>query len=237
MVTTSPRSWLRHQLRKAFGSRAGERGSAIFIVLMVLTILTAIGVFATQSAGLNQRTSGYSRQSTQTGYVADYAILAGMDEANTAPADYLQKMVSGQDSCVANMYIDAGAGDRPACYRLYAEELQKRLQQAGNNALLFDPDGGSLGPGPPYVATQQPGSPTADFVAELTDPDEAGPVAGADLGGGTVKLKYAQVTITGMGQVRPTSASKQQCVNAEDKYSAQSAGNRTTRARVKIGPY
>ncbi|MBI5537203.1 MAG: pilus assembly PilX N-terminal domain-containing protein [Deltaproteobacteria bacterium] len=239
MELTSRLQWLRRRLRAVRVSRAGERGSAIFIVLLVLTVLTGIGVFATQSAGLNQRTSGYSRQATQTGFVADYAALAAIDEITTGtggPKPYLDQMLAAKEPCVSNQYIDAASVGVVACYRLYASELQNRLQQSGNNAALFDVDGGSLGPGPQYdLAKKQPGNATADFVVELTDPGAAGPVTGTDQGGTGVTGKYVQIVVTGIAQVRPRSTSNQ-CTTAEDQYAAQSAGTKTTRAIVKVGP-
>jgi hypothetical protein len=239
MVLTSCLRWLRLRFRVVHVSRAAERGSAIFIVLLVLTVLTGIGVFATQSAGLNQRTSGYSRQSTQTGFVADYATLAAVDELTVGtggPKVYLDQMLSAKEPCVSNQYIDADVLGVVPCYRMYAAELQSRLQQSGSNAELFDVDGGSLGPGPEYdLSKKQLGKATADFAVELTDPGVAGPVAGADQGGTGVTGKYVQITVTGIGQVRPRSTGNK-CDSDEDKYAAQSAGTKTTRAIVKVGP-
>lgn len=235
MVLMGKRQFVRSKLR-ARASRASQRGAAVFIVLMVLTLLTAIGVVASRTAGLNQRSAGYNRQATQTGYVADYATLATLDEMNWGPAGakpFYDLMMSGKEPCTANQYVDAGAEAGLPCYKLFRDEVQNRLTQVGNNAQLFDYDGGSLGPGPSQ-ATNQPGNAQPDWVVEMTDPGPAGPVAGTDLGGTGVGGKYVQMTVTGVGQVRPRTTGSATCTNPDDQASAMSAGTRTTRAIARV---
>lgn len=221
----------------ATGSRASQRGAAVFIVVMVIAILTAMGVFAARTAGLNQRSAGYNRQATQTGYVADYATLATLDEMNWGPAGakpYYDLMMRGTESCTSNQYIDAGMEAGLPCYKMFKNEIQDRLVQAGENAQLFDYDGGSLGPGP-AVTTGQLGNAQPDWVVEMTDPGPAGPVAGTDQGGTGIAGKYVQMTVTGVGQVRPrTSATSAACGSAEDQAAAMAAGNRSTRAVARV---
>lgn len=228
---------LQRKRLRSFRSRASERGAAVFVVVMVIAILTAIGVFAARTAGLNQRSAGYDRQATQTGYVADYATLATLDEMNWGPAGakpYYDLMVRGTEACSSNQYVDAGSEAGLPCYKVFKSEIQNRLTQAGENAQLFDYDGGSLGPGP-AVTTGQLGNAQPDWVVELTDPGPAGPVAGTDQGGTGIAGKYVQMTITGVGQVRPrTSSTSAACGSTEDQAAATAAGNRTTRAVARV---
>ena len=60
--------------------RASERGAAIFIVVAVLTLLSAIGIFAARAATLAEQASGYDRQNTQNHYVSEYALMAAATE-------------------------------------------------------------------------------------------------------------------------------------------------------------
>ncbi|MGE3670104.1 MAG: PilX N-terminal domain-containing pilus assembly protein, partial [Polyangiaceae bacterium] len=60
--------------RPASRRRADERGAALFIVVLVITLLTAIGIFAARSASLVDVASGYDRQAIQTEYIAEYGI-------------------------------------------------------------------------------------------------------------------------------------------------------------------
>ena len=70
-----------------------------------------------------------------------------------------------------------------------------------------------------------------DFRVEMSDPGPVGmPVAGTDVGGTSV-WKYYQVTLTSVGQVRP-SGDPTTCVNT----TAGVAGNETGRAFVVMGP-
>ncbi len=54
-------------------SRRSERGASVFIVLLVITLLTAIGIFSARSASLVDQAAGYDRQLVQTQYVPELA--------------------------------------------------------------------------------------------------------------------------------------------------------------------
>ena len=59
---------MRHSLA-GFRARASERGAAVFVVVLVLTLLSALGLFAVRSATSTNLSAGYSRQMTQTHYM------------------------------------------------------------------------------------------------------------------------------------------------------------------------
>ena len=217
-------------------NRADQRGAAIFIVVMVMTMLTAIGIFAVRAASLGSATSGYDRQNTQNHYVGEYGMLAVVSELSTTRRSaYINQMtkpndVTGKgDRCWATKDVaDPSAGVFVPCYRVHAREVQNLLP---SGRMLFDPssgDGGtlvepgSLGPAPL----------DGDFVVEMTDPGPVGaPVAGTDVGGTGPRFRYLQVTLTSIGQVRP-SGNPGACVD----NSAALSGNETGRAFVVIGP-
>ncbi|WP_437319490.1 hypothetical protein [Sorangium sp. So ce385] len=54
--------------------RAHERGAAVFIVVLVITMLTAIGLFAVNVATLSTIATGHERRMTQTHYLTEYAM-------------------------------------------------------------------------------------------------------------------------------------------------------------------
>ncbi|HKQ69074.1 MAG TPA: PilX N-terminal domain-containing pilus assembly protein [Polyangiaceae bacterium] len=203
----------------------GERGAAIFIVVMVLTMLTAIGVFAIRASGMAGAASGYDRQNTQNHYVGEYGLLGAVAELSTTRRSaYIGKM-NGGNVCVANK----GVAGLP-CFPLFAKQIEDTVSGNFSGRPLFEQssaDGGaalvpgSLGPAPL----------TGDFLVEMTDPGQVGlPVAGSDVGGGAVKLRYLQITLTSVGQVRP--AGSLACTPAN----AGIAGNETSRAFVVVGP-
>lgn len=210
-------------------SRASQRGAAIFVVILVLTILTAIGMFATRAAGLNQRLSGYSRQASQTGYVAEYGSLMVFDEI-TGPSGqaYIDQMKTASDVCQASSRIDAGPGE-VACYKIGMGEMQNKLTSEGNGAQLIDTTGGSLGD---FEAPT-----TADFNVEMTDLYKGAPAAGSDQTGLVPGFGYMQITLTSSGQVRPIAPAADPdagvCTTPAEQESAQLSGTRSVRMIIE----
>jgi hypothetical protein len=197
-------------------NRSQERGVAIFIVVMVLTLLSAIGVFAIRAASMATQASGYDRQNTQNHFASEYGMLAATTELGSSRSNgHIRKMLLGVDTCAANSSLDAGGAP---CYHLYAADVQRNVTSP-----LFAPGGasapGSLGPPSPTPLE-------GDFDVEITDPGPVGIlVAGDDLG--KTKSKYMQVTLTSTGQVRPS---------GDGGIACAAAGNETGRAFVVIGP-
>jgi hypothetical protein len=56
--------------------RRAEGGMAVFLVVLVLTMVSAIGVFAMRSASLVDLATGFNRQSVQSTLMAEYAARA-----------------------------------------------------------------------------------------------------------------------------------------------------------------
>ncbi len=230
MVRMLRRGWFRIAARARCVVRASERGAAIFIVLLVLAVLTAIGVFATRVAGLNVRSSGYDRHATQTGYVADYGTLAALEQVGPAAGSYVQVMTANPDQCSVNAYSisDGGMESGLPCKVITQKEIQDNLDQSGSNVALFDTDGGSLGPSPDPNETH-PKIPW--FQVELHDPGPSGrPVAGFDQGGTGQGFGWLQFTVTGIAQVRPYTPGGGNCASSDELLATQTAGTRTTRA-------
>jgi len=211
-------------------TRGSERGAVIFVVLLVLAVLTAIGVFAAHAAGLNQRVSGYSRQATQTEFVAEYGATAVVNELSSRTGQSLMdQLKSGADTCSALAGLpDAGAGY--PCYQRNAAEVARQLQNQGLTNMYFDPDGGSLGASNASVV--------GDFRVEMTDPGPApGKVAATELGDRATNFKNRQITITAYGQVRPASTSDPDggvCSTPEEQAAAQMAATRAARVYVTV---
>ena len=206
----------------AWRARRRERGASIFVVMSVIAVLTAVGVFAAHTAGLNQRMSGYARQATQSAYVADLGTVAAVDELSggTAPA-YMQLVTAGNEQCRANQYV-VGVSNLP-CYRITKRDIEKRMESESNAAdAVFDVNGRSLSS--PLAPLE------GDFVVELTDPGPAGrPVAGMDQSGVGPRFRYMQLTMSGTGHVRPASGASNDAI-------AKLATVRANRAEVQVGP-
>lgn len=203
--------------------RANERGAAMFVVVMVVTVLAAVGVFAIRASSLAQLASGYVRQSTQNQQISEYGLLAVVTEMNTLRKDlYRNQMISRPAEC----YATAGAANK-ACYKFHAPDIQVNV----GTGPLFAPasatdDGvvipGSLGPLPMMPM----------FAVEMFD---LGPAAratpGSDVGGTSgAKSRYEQVTVVSTGRVQIGEAGAPTCSD-EDV-----AGTAATKAFLIIGP-
>ena len=209
--------------------RTSERGATIFVVVLVLTMLTGIGVFAVRAASMANLAAGSTRGETQNHYVSEYALHGAINELGSPRMDeYVRRLnpskMDTMDTCLALKGTSSGDAGAVPCLKLYMTDMQ--LNTGGRTffqAASSTGDGGS---------TVVPGSlgPTAnegDFVVEVTEPVATGPVAGASLSGGAPN-KYLQVVLTSSGAVRPTGA-------CDDKTATMS-GSESSRAFVVIGP-
>jgi hypothetical protein len=224
--------------RPIIAARAGERGAAIFVVVMALMLLTAVGVFAIRAASLAGAASGYDRQNTQNHYVGEYGLLGAVAELSSGRRNaYVDKMSKGVETCAAVKGVQNAGGSVP-CFHLYADDVQKAVTASFSGRPLFEPASGS-------GSTLTPGSLGAtsldgDFMVEITDPGPVGmPVAGSDIGGTGPKFRYLQVTLTSTGQVRPGGGGA--CVGVATSsgvvdVKGSMAGNESGRAFVVIGP-
>jgi hypothetical protein len=168
--------------------RRGQRGAAVFMVVMVLTLVTAIGVFSMRSASLVDLASGYNRQNVQAAFIAEYAARAA--------ATYLQENpgVIGSTTAVV--------GCAPA--------LQLADPDAPCSVLKMSLVAGGLeGDGLPGLLSM-PGAATsiqADFVTELTEPGPASVTASP----GFVSGQFKQITFTSIARIYPTDGADGVC--------------------------
>ncbi len=202
--------------------RAHERGAALFIVVLVIMLLTAIGIFAARSASLVDVASGYDRQAVQTEYIAEYGIRGATTRlANGEGSAALNEMRQGIDTCQATKDLVLPSGQRPSCYKWFMPEVSAALDAP----LLDSPtatDPGSLGP-PGATDTQMLGN----FVVELTDETSGGAVPGFQVDGQNQSFQMVRITLTSQGAVRPFTAG-----TACDASSSRSAGSAYVRAHV-----
>lgn len=207
--------------------RREERGAAVFVVVLVVTMLSAIGMFAARSATLNTTSSGYMRQMTQTHYVTEYGMLAAMAEIATKPSAYIDAMKSdGSNGPTCKKLVD-GKVANPACYEFGHADLQTMLNAQNAGAKLLDP--ANPGASPPAPGSLGYSALEADFSVTMTDMGPAGAVAGMSVGGpSSVSLQYATVTLSATGVVRPPTANKE--------AASRAASIESIRARLIVGP-
>jgi len=216
--------------------RSRERGAAVFIVIMVISLLTAIGIFAARSASLVDTAAGYERQMLQTEYVAQYGTLTTAAELGSGSAKaYVDQMSTGEDDCRATSKLPPPEAGAPVpCYKLFMSELAARVNQnsTGKVSKLFEPaaedDDGATQPG------SLGGTPLdGNFVVEMTDPGPVEkPIPGEAAGGSPRFLNYLKVTLSGYGQVRSATGD-----NVCDEGSSTTAAVQAVRAHALIGPF
>lgn len=228
---TRPRPGLEHARARLAALRARERGASVFIVVLVLTMLTGIGLFAARSAMLATEASGYERQMTQTHYLTEYAVLSATSElSSTRREAYVKLMATQPDpNCTSVKRIsDNNWVTNRTCYRFGYKDLENVLKlQPGNNSFLIAPTPPTT-PGSLGQTLLDP-----DFVVEMTDLGPATPpVAGTDLtSSGAANVQFVSVTLNATGQIRPYAVGPN-----VDLAAGRSASVELSRAHLVVGP-
>ncbi|MEI9939650.1 MAG: PilX N-terminal domain-containing pilus assembly protein [Pseudomonadota bacterium] len=207
-------------------ARQGERGAAVFIVVMVLTLLTAVGLFAVRSASMADLAAGYDREGAQASLLAEYAITASAAylayDPSTVLIGYRESMDKRPQPCQSNAIPGTypSPAPRPGCYQLRFEELQTSFNKAtGENIFAPSNAGGPTGTTSSLNANE---TTNATFIVEVTDAAHTG-VPG--FGDDASTPSPIVMTLTAISQVRPAAA----CITS---VSAPTAGQQVMRAMV-----
>lgn len=197
----------RRRLRK----RAGERGAAIFVVVLVITMLTAIGVFAARSASLSTSVSGHARQMTQTHYLTEYAMVLGLSALSVDLGPIVKRMQESPDMTCYAAATSIGA----RCLRLLPPTLESKLTPNGKLiAIPTASEPGSLG-----RTALDPA-----FSIELSDGTFTSPAQGYDRSPtSSAAFRFFTITVTGTGQIRTPG-------------STSWASTESARAHITVGP-
>jgi len=192
-------------IRHAKLARSGERGAAVFIVVMVLTLLTAVGIFAVRSASMADVAAGYDREASQASLVAQYGTVTAAAYLATTGSSVLAREIQKKNTyCQSNSYknnfcFKTGSG-------LFETDV---LRSSGED--LFETSSSSFNAN---------GNTDADFSVEFTEPVSAGKLMP---GGANPPV---QVTVSVVAQVRPAGA----CVNGVG--TTWNAGQQTVRSYI-----
>lgn len=217
-------------LRARRARHQAQRGAAVFIVLMVIAILTAIGLFAVRSAGLADQAAGYDREGAQAALIAEYALTSTSAFMATTEADaVIQAYFNSENSdtppiCQSNA-LPAGypMKPRPGCQRLSQTLIQSSITRATGES-LFAPANLAGGPTGSTSSLNANETTSATFVVELTDLAKTGEA----IPGYATKDTPLGMTVTAISQVRPTAA----CASGGG---APAAGQQVMRGMIKAG--
>jgi PilX N-terminal len=216
-------------VRRLLARRAGrqaERGAAVFIVVMVLTLLTAVGLFAVRSASMADLAAGYDREGSQAALVAEYAITASAaylaNDPSTVLLGYKASITNSPQPCQSNALPGTfpAPSPRPGCYRLELAEVQTSFGKMSAETVFAPANltGSATGATSSLNANE---TTNATFVVEVTDAAKTGvPAEGDD-----AKVSTVVMTLTAISQVRPAAA----CAAS---LSAPAAGQQVMRAMI-----
>jgi hypothetical protein len=192
--------------------RRRERGAAVFIVVLIIAMLTAIGMFAATSASLSTTAAGHERLATQTQYLTEYGVNIALSELernrgwNVTDAAMRSAVATGQP-------LPSCAGDPPGpppsppnCWAKSRYELEDIAEKAAGQLVpLIDPPGspqpnpGSLG----YADLDW------DVRVELSKEGLAAVAGMSAVPDPKVTSTYCKVTVIARGALWPKSAANQ----------------------------
>jgi hypothetical protein len=214
--------------------RADERGAAVFIVVMVITLLTAIGVFAARSASLVDMATGYDRQAVQTRLVTDYAGRLTVSELGTGSAKvYLDQYNSGTDTCASNMNAQPIETNAPIKCKIFTNaDLSTLIHRYDSSQSLFVAQSatspGSFGPELTAGNSGVEGIVRVEIIEAFAGEPAPGSATGKD-------FRDVHFTVTAYAQMRNTVAGSGDawCTTKENATGASVQG---LRAHITV-PY
>jgi len=175
-----------------------ERGAALFLVVLVVTLLTAIGVFAAHATSMAQAASGYSRRSAMSSHLAEFSLNSvALDMANE-PQKYDQGLKGGVGECSVNRGVDATLDQ---CMLVTAEDAK----------LFLEPGVATDATGALFGVLSRDNSVDAAFQVQVHQ-KVLGPQPTRGMGAtGAVTTKTWETTVTATGRILPVSTLPDQC--------------------------
>ena len=214
--------------------RSSERGAAIFIVVLVITLLTGIGVFAARSTSLVGTAVGYDRQAVQTRLVSEYAGRLAVAELGTGNAKtYLDGFNAGVDRCVSNESAVPAPGATLKCKIFTTADMNALVNRQGQVTSIFGAQAegvaGSLGPA--LVDTADPTRLGSELRIEIIDAFAGEPAPGSPIGGGFMDVQF---TVSTFAQVRNQPAAAPANPWCGDQTIASGASLQSLRLHVTV---
>jgi hypothetical protein len=195
---------------------------ALFMVVMVLTIISAIGVYSARSSSQLDLASGNSRRALQAQYAAEFAMRALAADVAGIPDVYKQKLTGALGA-----RGDCRFQNSPTCVRDETADIMVRVIDPNLPAGLI----GSLNHD--AVASLSPANginngETGTFSIEM---DDLGILPGGLAG--YSNTKSYQFTVLTVGQIMPAGAPAGTCTDAFTIAS----GLQRLRGQVIFGPF
>jgi hypothetical protein len=182
---------------------ADERGTAIFVVVLVMSLLTGIGLFAARVTGSVDAATGYARQAAQARALAVFASQMAPAVMTSIGEQMDAARRTGQPTpCSANRYLP----NVPCALRRHQDLVNSSAVSVGSSTALLAPQTdtteGSLGPstGITTVAGVE-GNLRIEFFERFQAPPGKGNNAGSN--GSGEMFKVYEYSIAASAQIRP----------------------------------
>lgn len=232
--------------------RRGQRGATIFLVTLVMTMLVALGIFASRATSLSGRAAGYLRQGEQTHYLLQHAMALTLNEIDRGAAVYGD---SNPNNPINNQNCSSTAG-WPTTVRLPCSKFSTDPATgdgSGSFGKMVDKaqtDGGVTKVPPLSTAstkdltTAVPGSLgpwplLPGMYVEMTDKSAMDrPPAGTAVSGAGSEFQYMQATLVSWAQVGPYPANgpTASCTDVSEKGAALVVSREAGRGQIVFGP-
>lgn len=129
--------------RRNRAQRRGREGMAMLLVMVLIVMVSAAGVFATKSASLDVRSAGFMRQASQTQYVSEMGLMLPMSEMRRFCSAYLGLMLQQQRAGGA---VDPWLEERRMEWRFGLDDMQRPPAGGGAAPIVFrQPTGAGAG--------------------------------------------------------------------------------------------
>lgn len=234
--------------------RIGRRGMTVFVVMMVITMLGAVGLFAARAATLGVNNAGRYRQMVQTHYIAEAGMQGAVSEFARDPSGYLVRLRNSPSP--TSMPTSPGGAlpcqDIPTstpsftpastvCLRMgySAIESAAHVRDPANSAFkLFMPKGVSTVTGGPTPGSFGIANIAGNFTVEFTDerPIEPPPAGMPISGGGGSTMKFRAITARAVGEVIPTDDDGNILATTDPTAAKYATSLETIRAEIVVGP-
>ena len=176
--------------------RRGEDGMALLLVLMLIVMVTAAGVFASQSTALEVRSSGYTRQAAQTHYVAETGVVTSLELMGRLCSAYVGEM--RRRNLASGAATPVGLAEPPLQYAFYSSDFE--AAGSGNTSRLFEAPTTGTG-GVRVEGSLGTGALQAGFVTTATVVGQASVPMFGFPGGGTFEILNIEFSSNGRTQL------------------------------------
>lgn len=224
----------------------------VFVVMMVITMLGAVGLFAARAATLGVNNAGRYRQMIQTHYIAEAGMQGAVSEFARDPSGYLVRLRNSPSPSASSSTGSFPCQDIPTstpsftpastvCLRMgySAIESAALIRDPANSAFkLFVPKGASTVTGASTPGSFGLANIAGNFTVEFTDerPIEPPPAGMPISGGGGSTMKFRAITARAVGEVVPTDDAGVIVATTDPTAAKYATSIEIIRAEIVVGP-